>query len=69
MDFRKYYGGVLLMKFKNWTIDSLINYLKEMKLSPDFDWRYVTRVSGEIELYNAEPKKPKYANDDVIYFE
>ena len=57
------------MKFKDWTIDSLIKYLNEMKLSPDFDWRYVTRISGEIELYNAEPKKTEYANEDVIYFE
>ena len=57
------------MKFKDWTLDALIKYLQEMKLSPDFDWRYVTRCSGEIDIHNAEPKKPEYANEDVIFYE
>ena len=57
------------MKFQDWTLDALIKYLQEMKLSPDFDWRYVTRCSGEIDIHNAEPKKPEYANKDVIFYE
>ena len=44
------------MKFKNWKIDDLINHLKLMKSSPDFDYRHEIRVSGEIHAVNGERK-------------
>ena len=44
------------MKFNGWTLDSLIEYLKQVKLSPDLDYQCVTRAFGEIHLYNGEKK-------------
>ena len=45
------------MKFKNWTIDDLIDYLKQMKSAPKdrLDCHKVPRVSGEIDIVNGEP--------------
>ena len=46
------------MKFKDWTIDSLIEYLKEAKHAPEdvLDCHCVARVSGEIFIRNGESK-------------
>ena len=45
------------MLFRDWTIDDLIEYLKDMKLSSMVDYERVIRVSGEITARNGEPKK------------
>lgn len=44
------------MKFNNWTIDDLIEYLKQCKHSNMFDYKKVTRCSGEIHMVNGELK-------------
>ena len=45
------------MKFKNWKLEDLIDYLKRIKSSPDrLDCHCVARVSGEIFVKNGEPK-------------
>ena len=44
------------MKFNNWTLDQLIEYLKQCKHSNLLDYRHVTRVSGEIHMRNGEYK-------------
>lgn len=63
------------MKFKNYTIDGLIKYLESCKLCGDFDCHKVTRVDGELHMYNAEPKRcclycamsfSEYTNDGEI---
>lgn len=53
------------MKFKDWKLDSLIDYLKLMRSSPDFDYRKVIRVSGEIHAVNGERKDGQPDNDDI----
>lgn len=45
------------MRFRDWKVDDLIEYLKDMKLSSMFDYERVIRVSGEITARNGEPKK------------
>ena len=45
------------MLFRDWKVDDLIEYLKDMKLSSMFDYERVIRVSGEITARNGEPKK------------
>ena len=45
------------MLFRDWKVDDLIEYLKDMKLSSMFDYERVIRVSGEITAKNGEPKK------------
>lgn len=47
------------MKFKDWTIDELINYLQNIKSSGGLDYRCVIRSRGTIELYNGEKKSEK----------
>ena len=44
------------MKIKNWTIDGLIEYLQMLKSSSMFDCHKVTRVRGELHLFNGESK-------------
>ena len=46
------------MKFSNWTLDSLIEYLKAMKSAPAdrLDCHCVPRVRGEIFVENGERK-------------
>lgn len=45
------------MKLNNWTLDSLINYLKRIESAPDkLDCYFVPRVRGEIFIENGEPK-------------
>lgn len=53
------------MKFKDWKLDSLIDYLKLMRSSPDFDYQCVIRVSGEIHAVNGERKDGKPKDDEV----
>lgn len=53
------------MKFKDWKLDSLIDYLKLMRSSPDFDWHCVIRVSGEIHAVNGERKDGKPKDEEV----
>lgn len=45
------------MKFKDYTIDSLIKYLESCKSCGGFDCHKVIRISGEIHMHNAEPKR------------
>ena len=47
------------MKFKNWKLDQLIEYLQLVRHSSDLDYHYVTRVSGEIHCVNGERKDGK----------
>lgn len=47
------------MKFNNWTLDDLIEYLKQCKSAPLIDCHYVTRCFGEITMYNGECKDGK----------
>jgi len=44
------------MKFSNWTLDSLIEYLKFIKSAPAdrLDYHCVPMVSGEIFVVNGE---------------
>ena len=44
------------MKFSNWTLDSLIEYLKLIKSAPAdrLDYHCVPMVSGEIFVVNGE---------------
>lgn len=45
------------MKFNNWTLDALIEYLKSLKYAPErLDYNCVTRCSGEISVFNGERK-------------
>lgn len=46
------------MKFSNWTLDGLIEYLQSMKHAPPdrLDYRCVARVRGEIFVENGERK-------------
>ena len=44
------------MLFRDWKVDDLIEYLKDMKLSSMFDYERVIRVSGEITARNWETK-------------
>lgn len=48
----------MAMKFSNWTLDSLIEYLQAMKHAPAdrLDYRCVARVRGEIFVENGERK-------------
>lgn len=54
------------MKFKNFTIDELIEYLISCKSSNLLDYRKVTLVSGEITMYNGERKRKNIKNE-VLY--
>ena len=45
------------MLFRDWKVDDLIEYLKDMKLNGMFDYERVIRVSGEITARNGELKK------------
>lgn len=47
------------MKFKNWKLDQLIEYLQLVRYSSDLDYHYVTGVSGEIHCVNGERKYGK----------
>ena len=47
------------MKFKNWKLDQLIEYLQLVRHSSDLDYHYVTRVSGELHCVNGERKDGK----------
>lgn len=46
------------MRFRNWTLDELIEYLKDMKSAPAdrLDYHCVPRVRGEIFVENGERK-------------
>ncbi len=52
------------MKFSNWTLDSLIEYLTTMKSAPTdrLDYHCVPRVRGEIFVENGERKDGKDGN-------
>ena len=60
------------MLFRDWKVDDLIEYLKDMKLSSMFDYNRVIRVSGEITARNGEPNKslepPKEEENDRKIF-
>jgi hypothetical protein len=47
------------MKFSNWTLAQLIEYLINCKSSPLLDYHNVTRCNGEIHLFNGERKDGK----------
>ena len=49
------------MRFSNWTLDALIEYLTRMKSAPSdrLDYHCVTRVHGEIFVINGERKDGK----------
>lgn len=55
------------MKFSNWTLDDLIEYLKSLKSesSERLDYHCVTRCSGEISVFNGERKD---GLDDFLMF-
>ena len=53
------------MKIKNWTIDGLIEHLQMLKSSSMFDCHKVTRVFGELHMYNGENKDG--TEDDNIW--
>ena len=53
------------MKFKNWKLDDLIEYLQLVRHSSDLDWRHVTRVSGEIHCFNGERKDGKPEDEEI----
>ena len=53
------------MKFKDWKLDSLIDYLKLMRSSPDFDHKCIIRVLGEIHAINGERKDGKPKDDEI----
>ena len=44
------------MRFNNWKLNELIEWLQNIKSSPDFDCYCVTRCFGEIRIYNGEGK-------------
>jgi len=58
------------MRFSNWTLDALIEYLISMKSAPSerLDCHCVTRVRGEIFVENGERKdgKPILTVDDLV---
>lgn len=56
------------MKFYNWTIDEVINYLQILKFAPKdrLDYRYTPRVSGELFVQNGEPDTDEI-NDLLIW--
>lgn len=45
------------MKFKNWTIDDLIEWLINMKTSDLVDCHRLKFCRGEIEIYNGKRKE------------
>ena len=53
------------MKFKNWTLDNLIEYLESLKSAPSecLDYHCITRCNGEINVFNGERKDGKEAAD------
>ncbi len=54
------------MKFREWTIDSLIEWLVNLKSSPLLDYKCVTRLSGEITAVNGEKKhEPEPPKEDA----
>lgn len=55
------------MKFNEWKLESLIEYLQSCKSSPDFDYHCVTRCSGEIRIYNGE-RNDGTETDDIFLF-
>ena len=54
------------MKFSNWTIDQLIEYLHLSKRG--MDYKCVTKCWGEIHIYNGERKdgKPSLTIDEMV---
>lgn len=44
------------MKFSNWKLEDLIEHLQQLRHSSDFDYKCVTRVSGELRIFNGETK-------------
>lgn len=44
------------MKFREWKLDDLIEHLQHLRHSSDFDYKCVTRVSGELTIFNGERK-------------
>lgn len=47
------------MQIRDWKLDDLIEHLKLLRSSTDFDYRCVTRVFGELHIYNGEYKDGK----------
>ena len=53
------------MRFKDWTVEQLIHYLGLSKVGMDYTCK--TMVSGEIHIYNGEPKNPeKEIEEDIL---
>ena len=52
------------MRFNNWTVEELIHYLGTCKVGMDYTCK--TRVSGEIHIYNGEPKDGSEPHEDII---
>lgn len=54
------------MKFGNWTVDQLIEYLQLSKRGMDYEC--VTKCWGEIHIYNGERKdgKPSLTIDEMV---
>lgn len=55
------------MRFNNWTLEALIEYLARMKSAPSdrLDCHCVTRVYGEIFVINGERKDGK--EEDCVW--
>lgn len=53
------------MKFNNWTLEELINYLKDAKLSTDFPYTHRIRCSGQINIYKGENKSTGELDSDI----
>lgn len=56
------------MKFNNWTIDELIDYLKRMKSAPSYRLNpdCVPRCSGEFDIVNGERKDGKEKEEFIL---
>ena len=56
--------GETAMRFSDWTLDALIEYLTGMKSAPSdrLDYHCVTRVHGEIFVENGERKDGEEEN-------
>lgn len=52
------------MKFNNWTLDALIEFLKSLRSAPAerLDYKCVTRCSGEVFVFNGERKDSEEEN-------
>ena len=53
------------MKIRDWKLDDLIEHLKLLRASTDFDCHCVTRVFGELHIYNGEYKDGKPKDNEV----